>query len=159
MSSIDYNSYIKQKEESVKKAFVNVSQNINITPIFKNRKPLNYRHKSTLSAINIKGKIRLGLFIPKTKQIKPIKNDTLVDEGINSLFILIEEILQKYKILAYDKETPRGVLKHVTIRKSFSTNDLIIVFVTETSLLPNQKLIIKDLISIRSDIKSVVQII
>ncbi len=125
--------------------------------------PKYYRHKVTTTATNVKthGKLtlRLGFFIENTHKIQPKFESFLHDKLIESTLKQIEKSLQKYKITAYKKGYNRGVIKHVMVRKSYTNNDLLVVFVTHGSLLPNHKHIIRDIRDNNDHVKSVIQII
>lgn len=158
--NLKYSEQLTIKVENVKKAFINANLKVDISPIVKNPKPQGYRHKVVLSAFNQKigqtFKLRLGLYEEGSKKIKPIIHHIIHDQAINEVLVTVEEILQKYKIRAYDG-IGQGVIKHVMIRKSYHQGDMILVFVTQGYILPNHKLIIKDIIAKHPKVKTVIQ--
>lgn len=151
-----YDLYLEKRDFEIKQAF-SLYKNAQYYPLFSNPKPKHYRHKVTLSAVNVNKQLKLGLFIPNTKIVKPQIYHELHDETINKLLVDVEKTLQLFKILAYDTKTPKGILKHVLVKKSFANQDIMIIFVTQTSLFPQHKQIINALVNLYPNIKTVIQ--
>lgn len=160
---LSYDDQIIQKQQNVIEQFHKRNIHTKIQKVIAADNPKHYRHKVTASATNVKShgklKLRLGFFIEKTHKIKPVFESILHDKLIDFTLKDIEKILQKYNITAYVKGHDRGVIKHVLIRKSYATKDLLVVFVTQGKLFPNSKRIINELREKNNHLKSVIQII
>ena len=126
-------------------------------PITSSPKNINYRHKVVLSATTINNKLKLGLYEEGSKNVKPTLNNNLHDADINEIYKTIEQILNKYKLSAYDIDKNVGIIKHILIRKSFVYKTFLIVIVTNGSLLPNAKNICKDIVSSNYKIETIIQ--
>ncbi|CCV64373.1 putative 23S rRNA (Uracil-5-)-methyltransferase RumA [Alteracholeplasma palmae J233] len=159
--NMPYKKQLEVKDEYLKQLFKEVNYDLSQHHIVENPSPEFYRHKVILSAVNIKKnnkfELKLGLFIEGSKQIDPKINHHIQDKEINDALIKIEKILLKYKIRAHNRFEPKGTLKHVLMRKSASTGKMLLVLVTQSTLLPNHKLIVKDIISECPNIMTVVQ--
>ena len=153
---LSYSEQITLKTQVVHEYYKKLNY-LSVKPFIENPQPKNYRHKVILSATNIQNKIKLGLFVENTKTIKPTLNNDMHDKEINRVFETVEKVLQKYKILAYDVKNPRGIMKHIFMRKSFKDQTILICFVTQGYLLPNVKNIIKDIVSIHPNVVTVTQ--
>jgi len=117
----------------------------------------NYRHKAVLSATNLGNMLKLGLYKPKSKTVKPLLDSIYHDEQINLLFKELEKILNKYKIKAYDDKTKTGSLKHVFIRKSeFEKTFSIIFCVNAKTGLPGSKDICNEILLTNKNIGNIV---
>jgi 23S rRNA (uracil1939-C5)-methyltransferase len=154
---ISYPDQLKYKQEKVNALFGEATN-----PIIVNPKPKHYRHKAVLSAVNqkdAKGKyqLKLGLYEEGSKKITPTLGHFIHDPAIDELFKQIYQVLVKYKILAYHPNDRKGVLKHVLIRKSFASKELMVVFVTMGNLLPNYRLIVKDIIALNPKVTTILQ--
>jgi 23S rRNA (uracil1939-C5)-methyltransferase len=110
-----------------------------------------------LSATTIKHKLRLGLYREKTKEVIPFLGCFLHDKAINAVLTTLEAVLNAYKITAYDIDTGKGILKHILIRKSYHEGQLMIVFVTNGTLLPNAKKMVQDVLAKHKDVYTVIQ--
>lgn len=135
--------------------------NKDILPIVPNPKPRGYRHKAVLSATNINvnntQQLRLGLFIEGSRHIKPKLGHYLHDEVIDEVFVTIESLLNKYKFKAYTKIYRQGIIKHVMIRKSFATGEMMVIFATNLNTFPNYKKLVNDLIAAHPVVTTVIQ--
>jgi len=160
---LSYKEQLKRKQKYVQDLFQPLKLNFKIEEILKNGSPKHYRHKVTASAtsvmINRKPKLRLGMFVENTHDIDPGFTHDIHDESINEVLSKIEQVLNKYKISAYHIRKQKGILKHVLIRKSFLTKEMLVVFVTNTKFFPNHKNIIKDIRKDFPQIKTVIQMI
>lgn len=147
---------LKFKSEHLKTLFSSLNYKKTIS-ILKNEEPLHYRHKVVLSATTIKHKLRLGLYREKTKEVIPFLGCFLHDKAINAVLTTLEAVLNAYKITAYDIDTGKGILKHILIRKSYHEGQLMIVFVTNGTLLPNAKKMVQDVLAKHKDVYTVIQ--
>lgn len=154
--SISVKDQVKEKEKHIEKLF-----DQKVSPMVMNPKPRGYRHKAVLSATNIKVgnsfQIRLGLFVEGSKDIKPRNGHYLHDAKIDEVFKTIESLLIKYKFKAYQKRYQEGIIKHVMIRKSFDSGELMVVFATQNNVFPNHRKFINELILAHPEVRTVVQ--
>src|SRR5690554_778034 len=151
-----YKEQLKTKENYVQTLFKRAVQ-----PIVPNPVPRGYRHKAVLSATNItvnnQQKLRLGLFVEGSRHIKPKLGHFLHDQAIDEIFISIESILNKYKLKAYARNYRQGIIKHVMIRKSYATGEMMVIFSTQLNNFPNHKKIVNELIALHPNIKTIIQ--
>ena len=153
---VKYDAQLKLKEDHLKKLFDSLcyQKAIEVIP---NEIPLHYRHKVVLSTTTHKNKLKLGLYREKTKEVIPFLKCFLHDEKTNLVLATLEELLNKYKIPAYDIDKNTGILKHILIRKSYAKRTIMVVFVTQGNLLPNSKKIIQELRQVHPEVTTVTQ--
>jgi 23S rRNA (uracil1939-C5)-methyltransferase len=154
---IKYQEQLKMKHAYVADLFTKEKLFVKINPISESKAPKHYRHKVVLSATNVKEKLRLGLYRENSKDVIPYLFCHIQDEEINKCLKTVEEVLNQYKITGYhiDKET--GIIKHVMIRKSYATGDMMMIFVTNGTLFPNAKKIANDIIAKHPMVKTAIQ--
>ena len=161
--TLSYDDQIKLKYQHVIHSFQSNLIKTRIQPVIIASHPMHYRHKVTASATNIKTqgklKLRLGFYIEKTHKIKPGFESIVQDKTIEKVLKDMEYIFQKHHFTAYVKGHSRGIIKHILIRKSYANKEMLVVIVTQGSLFPNVKQIIKEIREKNSFITSVVQII
>lgn len=160
---MSYQNQLKTKQKSIEQSFSVLKLKTPVQKILKNPMDRHYRHKVTVSATSIRVgksfKLRLGMFKEKTHKIEPGFSHFIHDNDINTVLGVIETILNDYKISAYDIKKKKGIIKHVLIRKSYLTKEMLVVFVTHTKFFPNHKQIIKDLKDEFDQVKTVIQMI
>ncbi|MBN2540016.1 MAG: 23S rRNA (uracil(1939)-C(5))-methyltransferase RlmD [Bacilli bacterium] len=156
-----YEKQIESKQQMISDSLARNLFDIEPKQIIRNPKPLHYRHKVIVSATNIKTKgryqLRLGLFKEGTKTIIPGVDNHLHDNDIIQVLKTVEMILRKYKLEAYTYKYPRGIIKHVLVRKSYYNKTMLLVFVTQGFIFPNHKQIVKEVRQKHPQIETVVQ--
>jgi NADH:ubiquinone oxidoreductase subunit F (NADH-binding) len=135
---IMYDEQVSMKEKYLNESFkpLKYPSKIHVIP---NPKPLHYRHKVVLSATNVKTQLRLGLYREQSKEVIPFLSCYLHDEKTNDVLKTIEDVLNVYKIKAYDLDAKQGIMKHVLIRKSYHEKTMMVVLVTQGHILPHAK--------------------
>ena len=154
---IKYQKQLRMKEEHIAFLFKQERISVKINPIIENKEPLNYRHKVVLSAAQIKDKLRLGLYRENSKEVIPYLKCHIQDQEINELLATVEQVLNEFKIPAYHIDQEKGIIKHVMVRKSFHSNDLMLIFVTNDFLFPNAKKIIQKIMLKHPKVVTVIQ--
>ncbi|MCF7930831.1 MAG: 23S rRNA (uracil(1939)-C(5))-methyltransferase RlmD [Acholeplasmataceae bacterium] len=154
---IKYEEQVRMKSEFISKLIERNHIITDLLPMIKNDKPLNYRHKIVASATSINKKLKLGLFQENSKNIIAYLKCHIQDESGNAVLASVEELLSKYKIPAYDIDLNVGIVKHVMIRKSFASNQMLVVIATNGTLLPNGKKIASDLVKKHPLVQTVIQ--
>jgi 23S rRNA (uracil1939-C5)-methyltransferase len=152
-----YDYQLKLKEKHVESLYKKLGLFHQVVPIIKSDEPLHYRHKTVLSATTKKNKLRLGLYQEKSKTITPFLECYIHDKKANEVFKTIEQLLNQFKISAYDIDKKQGIIKHVMIRKSYARDDMMVVFVTQGSLFPNAKKISQMLVKKHPQVKTTIQ--
>lgn len=154
---IKYEKQLQMKEEHVKNLLENNDIKTTFLPIVKSDEPLYYRHKVVLSATTKKGKLRLGLYREYSKEILPFIDCYIHEKSTHDIMHTCEELFHKYKIPAYDYKTNTGMIKHILLRVSEKSKDILMVIVTNGNLLPNGKKIVSEIMKKHPKIQTVIQ--
>ncbi len=154
---IKYDEQLRMKESYVKTAYFKGNIYAEFLPIIKSERPLNYRHKIVASATTEKNKVKLGLYQEGTKKVIPYTSCHIQDADANEVLKTVELVLNKYKMTAYDIDKETGIIKHILIRKSFKSNQMLLVLVTNGNLLPNAKKMAQDIVKQHPKVITVIQ--
>jgi len=154
---IKYAEQLKMKENYVKEIYQSEKVHVQVLPVIESEQPLYYRHKIVLSAGTFKQKLRLGLYREHSRRVIPFLRCYIQDKQVNLLMQTIEELLNRYKLPAYDLDKSAGMIKHVMVRKSYHTNKMMLIFVTNGNLFPNNKTIIQEIIKKHPMVSTVIQ--
>ncbi|MBE0700376.1 MAG: hypothetical protein IH571_01690, partial [Acholeplasmataceae bacterium] len=152
-----YESQLKMKQAYIQDLFVSNDVKVKVSPVMRSEQPFHYRHKVVLSATTSKKKLRLGLYRENSKQVIPFLDCFIQDKKVNDVMKTVEEVLNKYKIPAYDIDLESGIIKHVLIRKSHAEQTMLLVFVTHGNLLPNAKKMAQEIVKKHPLVQGVVQ--
>ncbi|MGN0447473.1 MAG: 23S rRNA (uracil(1939)-C(5))-methyltransferase RlmD [Acutalibacteraceae bacterium] len=119
-------------------------------------KPFHYRNKVQAAFGFYRGKIISGVYQSSSHNIVPVDECFLEDKLADRIIVTIRKMLPKYKLTAYNEDTGRGFLRHVLVKRSFTTGQTMVVLVAGTSLFPKKDEFIKELLSFHGEITTIV---
>ena len=79
------------------------------------------------------------------------------DQKADEIIGTIRGMLKSFKIRTYDEDTGFGLLRHVLIRKGFSTGEIMVVLVTASPVFPSMNNFVKALREKHPEITTIVQ--
>ncbi|MDY3889050.1 MAG: 23S rRNA (uracil(1939)-C(5))-methyltransferase RlmD [Agathobacter sp.] len=138
--------YEKQLEEKQKEMEKLLGAYGKVSPIVGMENPTHYRHKVNATFQCIKGgKIISGVYREGTHQVVDITSCAIEDEKADEVIQEIKSLLRSFRIRVYDEDTGYGLLRHVLIRKSFATGEMMVVLVLASPILPSKNNFVKAL--------------
>ena len=151
---IPYKEQLKKKqkkEQSLLGAYGNVC------PIIGMENPYYYRNKvHAVFDRDRKGNIISGIYEEGTHRVVPVENCLIEDEKSQEIIRTIRGMLKSFKIRTYDEDTGYGLLRHVLIRRGFSTGEIMVVLVTGSPIFPSKNNFVKALRKAHPEITTVV---
>lgn len=103
-----------------------------------------------------KGNIISGIYEEGTHRVVPVENCLIEDEKSQAIIRTIRGMLKSFKIRTYDEDTGYGLLRHVLIRRGFSTGEIMVVLVTGSPIFPSKNNFVKALRKAHPEITTVV---
>ncbi|PIQ23279.1 23S rRNA (uracil(1939)-C(5))-methyltransferase RlmD [bacterium (Candidatus Blackallbacteria) CG17_big_fil_post_rev_8_21_14_2_50_48_46] len=97
-----------------------------IKPVMGMALPWHYRNKAQFPLQNLAGKVRGGFYAPRSHELVPVDSCLLHPEGINQTLNFTEELLNQLKIQAYEPSTGQGFIRHLVIRQSKKTGEILL---------------------------------
>lgn len=151
---IPYKEQLKKKqkkEQSLLGAYGKVC------PIIGMENPYYYRNKvHAVFDRDRKGNIISGIYEEGTHRVVPVENCLIEDEKSQEIIRTIRGMLKSFKIRTYDEDTGYGLLRHVLIRRGFSTGEIMVVLVTDSPIFPSKNNFVKALRKAHPEITTVV---
>ncbi|PLV59833.1 23S rRNA (uracil(1939)-C(5))-methyltransferase RlmD [Thermotoga sp. KOL6] len=92
-------------------------------------------HYRTKMEFHFQGR-KLGLKQRKSDTVIDIKSCEIAPEDTTEVLQTVREAVQVMNIPTYNWATRKGILKHLVVRYAFSTDQLMIIFVTKTESFP-----------------------
>lgn len=126
-----------------------------LDPIGSNE-PYNYRNKIQMTFKEHKGKIVAGLYEENTHKVVNISDCDIQDKVANQIINTIKALMKKHKIPAYDEDKRTGIIRHVLVKRSLQTKQILVVIVTPSNIFPGRNNLVKDLNLAHPDITSIV---
>lgn len=147
-------SYEKQLEYKKKKVLNNLVRigglkNLPEFDVIGMENPYHYRNKAQFPfGTDKNGDVVTGFYAGRTHSIISNTNCYLGVEENQQILEIILEHLKKYNIPAYDEQTGKGLLRHVLIRKGFTTGELMVCLILNGTRMPEVKELVENLIKI-----------
>lgn len=120
--------------------------------------PYNYRNKVSAAFGTTKsGMIISGVYQSSTHNIVKIDSCMIEDKDADRIIVTIRNLLKEFHLTAYNERVEKGFLRHVLIRKGFSTGEIMVVLVTTTPVFSGKNHFIEKLLQIHPEITTIVQ--
>ena len=150
LQHLSYAAQLKWKRQQVVDAVQRIGKihGVEIFDTLGMKNPLRYRNKMQFPV----GKnLAVGCYMRGSHKIIDTDSCLIQKELADKVLTVVKKILQRFNISAYNEDSHKGILRHVMSRVGFN-GELMIVLVTATKNLPNEKGIIK---AIRAELPEV----
>ena len=119
--------------------------------------PFHYRNKVHAVFGYRKGEAISGVYEEKTHNIVPVETCMIEDQKADEIIGTIRGMLKSFKIRTYDEDTGYGLLRHVLIRRGFTSGQIMVVLVTASPVFPSKNNFVKVLRQKHPEITTIVQ--
>ena len=120
-------------------------------------KPYHYRNKVQAAFGERRGQIISGVYQSSTHNIVPVDSCLIEDIKADEIIVTIRKLLKSFKLRAFDDISMKGFLRHVLIKRGFSSGEIMVVLVTAVMDFPKQSQFINALLSRHPEITTIVQ--
>lgn len=152
LQGIPYQEQIDEKMNIVEDV---VGKYAPVAPIISMEDPTHYRNKSQ-SAFGMKrGNIINGKYRIYSHELTPVKSCMLEDQETDVIFQTVNELMTTLYIEPYDESLNEGIIRHVLVKRSFSTNQIMVILVCGTNRIPHKKDFLKLLLTRHPNIQTV----
>lgn len=119
--------------------------------------PYHYRNKVQAAFGRTKsGKIISGVYQSGSHRIVMVDNCMTEDEIADKIIVDIRNMLPKFKIRTYDEDRGTGFLRHVLVKRGFSSGEVMVVIVGASGYFPMKKKFTAALLEMHPEITTVV---
>ena len=119
--------------------------------------PYHYRNKVQAAFGERKGEIISGVYQSSTHNIVPVDSCLIEDEKADEIIVTVRKLAKSFKLRAFNDVTMKGFLRHVLIKRGFSSGEIMVVLVTAVMDFPKETQFINALLSRHPEITTVVQ--
>ncbi len=120
--------------------------------------PYNYRNKVQAAfGMTRGGKIISGVYQSKSHRIVCIDECRLEDKKADEIIVTIRNMMKYYKMLPYNEDTGKGFLRHVLVKRGFTSGEVMVVLVTGSPMFPGKNAFVKELIKKHPEITTIIQ--
>lgn len=100
---------------------------------------IHYRSKMEFAFSYNKGELKVGLKKRNSNEIVDIKKCLIAPKEFNKIISETKKIFEALNLKIYNPKSRRGEFKHLILRKSFSKNEIMSIFITKTEYITNYK--------------------
>ena len=120
--------------------------------------PLHYRNKvSAAFSTDRSGRSISGVYQSSTHRIVPVDRCMIEDQKADEIIVTIRGLLKSFKIVPYNEYRGTGLLRHVLVKRGFSTGEVMVVLVTSGPIFPAKNRFVQALRERHPEINTVVQ--
>lgn len=136
IQALNYEKQLEYKQQKVRNnlirigGFTEAEVDAVMEPIIGMEEPYRYRNKAQYPVgTDREGHVVMGFYAGRTHTIIPSTECHLGPEENQEILQIIIEHMERYHIPAYDEVTGKGQVRHILIRKGFSTGEIMVCVV------------------------------
>ena len=155
LMNMTYPEQLKFKQAKVQKL---LSAFHKINPIIGMENPFHYRNKVQAAFGRTRGgEIISGVYQSSTHNIVKTDFCLIEDKKADEIILTVRRLIKSFKLTVYDEKNGRGFLRHVLVKRGFSTGEIMVVLVTGTSNFPSKNAFVSTLLESHPEITTIVQ--
>ncbi|MDO5382166.1 MAG: 23S rRNA (uracil(1939)-C(5))-methyltransferase RlmD [Eubacteriales bacterium] len=154
-SGMKYENELKVKQDYVSKLFKGVC---NVEDIVGMYRPIYYRNKVHAAVGQDKnGNIITGSYQENSHKIVDTGECLIEDKVCKDIIITLKQLFKSFKYKPYNEDTGKGYMRHILLRRGFSTKEIMLVLVTGDNTFPSKNAFVKVLMDKHPEITTIVQ--
>lgn len=155
LQNLTYEEQLKYKQNKVKRLLEKFCP---VDPIIGMDNPYHYRNKVQAAfGTDKKGKIISGVYQSGTHHIVGIDSCQTEDIIADKIIVAVRKLLPSFKLTTYNEDAGKGFLRHILVKRGFSTNQIMLVLVTGTPVFPSKNNFVKAILKQFPAITTIVQ--
>ena len=128
-----------------------------VSPIIGMDHPYHYRNKVQAAfGMTRRGEILSGVYQSSTHRIVKVDACQIEDAVADKIIVTIRRLLPEFQMLPYQENSRKGFLRHVLVRRGFTSGQIMVVLVAAHSMFPLKKKFVQALLHHHPEISTVV---
>ena len=154
-AGMKYDNELKIKQGYVDKLFKDICPVDKITGMYR---PVHYRNKvHAVVGEDKNGNIITGTYEENSHNIVPVSDCLLEDSHCSSIIATLRDLFKSFKYKPYNEDKGTGFIRHILLRKGFSTKEIMLVIVTAGVAFPSKNNFLRALCEKHPEITTIVQ--
>ncbi|MDO4279768.1 MAG: 23S rRNA (uracil(1939)-C(5))-methyltransferase RlmD [Lachnoclostridium edouardi] len=152
---IPYEKQLEMKQKQLDELLNGICK---VKPIIGMENPFYYRNKvHAVFTHDRKGNPISGIYQEGSHKVVPVETCLIEDQKADEIIATIRGMLKSFKIRTYDEDTQYGLLRHVLVKRGFSTGEIMVVLVTASPVFPSKNNFVKALRQKHPEITTIIQ--
>ncbi|MBQ4153319.1 MAG: 23S rRNA (uracil(1939)-C(5))-methyltransferase RlmD [Oscillospiraceae bacterium] len=149
-------SYLRQLRWKQGKVETLLGKFHRVEPIIGMEHPYHYRNKVQAAfALTRDKKIISGVYQSSTHRVVPVDHCMTEDQTADRIIGSVRKLMREFKLTVFNEDTGSGFLRHVLVKRGFSSNQIMVVLVTGTPVFPAKKRFVEALLKLHPEITTV----
>lgn len=128
-----------------------------VAPIHGMDDPYHYRNKVQAAfGLDSRHKIISGVYQSSSHRIVPVDSCMIEDKIADAIIVTIRKLMPSFKMQAYDERSGTGFLRHVLVKRGFSTGEVMVVLVAANPIFKHQKHFVEKLQELHPEITTII---
>lgn len=154
-TGIPYDKTLEIKEKKVNELFKGIYATRRIVGMFH---PINYRNKvHGVVGSGAGGSVITGCYREESHDIIPVDYCMIQDKKADEIIATLRELFSSFRYRPYNEDTGNGFMRHVLIRRGFSTDEIMVALVTAGVEFPSKNNFIEELLKRHPEITTIIQ--
>ncbi len=150
--------YEEQLEYKMKKVVRLVGRFHHVENIIGMDNPYHYRNKVQAAfGRDRQNRIISGVYQSSTHKIVPVDSCLIEDEKADEIIVTIRKLLKSFKLKPFDDNKMVGFLRHVLVKRGFSSGEIMVVLVTGSEEFKSRRSFVNALLERHPEITTIVQ--
>lgn len=150
LQALSYEKQLEFKQRKVRNNLVRIGGFENaealMEPILGMEEPFSYRNKAQFPVgRNKDGRIVAGFYASRTHSIIPTRRCHLGDSVNEQVLDIVLGFMERQGIEPYEEKSGTGLVRHILVRKGFSTGEVMVCLVINGRSLPGAELLVDEL--------------
>jgi len=151
---VPYEKQLQEKQNRVEELLGEFGKPM---PILGMEDPKYYRNKvHHVFSLDMKGHPAHGIYEERSHNLLQTEECILEDEMGQAIIQTIFSLLRSFKITVYDEDSDYGLLRHVLVRRGFTSGEVMVVLVVTSPIFPSKNNFVKALRAKHPEITTVV---
>ena len=153
-----YEYELRYKKHKVEEALKRIGhlENIKVNDVIGMDNPEHYRNKIQVPFGKVNKHVVYGFYKAKTHKIIPIKQCNIEDTKAGPILETIAKLMEEFHIDPYNEDYRTGLVRHVLIRTSLSTDEFMVVLVCNQDTFPGRNNFVKELVKRCPEISTII---
>ena len=156
----DYAGMKYDNELAVKKKYIEqlFGEYVKVDDIVGMYRPIHYRNKvHAVVGLDDSRNVIAGTYEENSHRIVDTSDCMIEDSQCTDIIKDIKELIASFKYQPYDEDAGKGMIRHILLRKGFSTKEIMLVIVTAGVAFPSKNNFLKVLCEKHPEITTIVQ--
>ncbi len=139
-----YDEQLIWKQQKVYNALKRIGKiKADVLPTLGMSEPYYYRNKAQYPIRKVNGEIKIGFYAKHSHNVIMHPSCLIQDKQCEQIVKVVEKFLIKYNISIYDEEIHKGLVRHLMVRTSFFTQNVMVCLIINGKTLPHKDEFIK----------------